>query len=239
VIVIVTKATAFMGAAADAANTLRKLALPTHRREVVSSSLSNLPAALRTRNKKAHVVVILAQPLYCWRHATNTAFLKRVSTFLAKMLAIICCVWLRPNLTAAFIACIRKQNLLSGRTMVVVENAETQTEVWFSTNLAKRPRTVNEVVLALVPTQLEVLNPVVMSNLIDVVDFLFGPKEPSDVFFHDQSVLPDVSPIVAMRMIWEFDPDIAVLVFVLISRFSIRYSVHNERSLRASHIMST
>jgi len=226
---VIAKAKACMRATANATDALWKLALPTHRREVVSSSLSNLPAALRTRNQKAHVVMVFAQPLYCGRNSTNSALLERESAFLAKMLAVICCVATSPNALAAFFTGIRKQNSLSGGTAVVMKNAESPSKVRLSAQLTERPWAMDKVVFALVPAQFEVFNPIVMPNLIDVMNFLLAPKKPSDVLLHDQPMLPNISPLVAMGMIRELDSDIAVLILILLSRLSIRCFSHKRK----------
>jgi hypothetical protein len=229
VIMIIAKATALMWTSTNAAHSLWELALPTHRREMVSATFSNLPAALRTGNQKAHIVVVFAQPLYCGRTSTNSALLKWVSAFLAKVPAVVCGIGLRANLSTAFITCIRKQNLLSGRAVVVMENAEPSTKVWLSTHFAECPWSMDKVVLGLVPAQLEVLNPVVMPDLIDVVYFLLAIKEPSKVLLHNQPMLPNISPVVAVGMVWEFDSDIAILILILISGLSVGCSAHKRK----------
>ncbi len=229
VIMVIAKATTFVGTTADAAHALGELAIPAYRREMVSATFPNLPSTLGAGNQKAHIVMVLAQPFYGRRNATNYAFLLWVSTLLAQVFSVLCRVILKPNLSTAIIAPIRKHNSLSDWAPIVMVNTKSVSEMRLTANLAECSGSVDKVVFGLITAKFKVFYSVIVSNLIDVMNFLLGLENPSKVLLHDKAMLPNVSPVVAIGMVRELYSDVSILVLIFLSGLSVWCFTHKGK----------
>lgn len=238
-IMVFAKITAFMRPTTNATYALWKLAFPAERRPMVSTAFADLSSAFRTGNQKAHIVVVFAQAFNRWRHTTDAAFLQREPTFLAKVLAVCGDILLPVYFFTAILAFIHKMCILCLRSSVIMVNAKSKSKMRFAANFAKCSRPMDEIVFGVVSAQFEVLDSIIVPNLIDVMHNFFWPKQSTNLFLHQKTMFSDISPAVAIRMVWKLNADIAIMVFKLFAWFSVGSSIHKERTLQCQSSHAT
>lgn len=208
---------------------LRKFAVPAYGWPMVTTSFSDFLAALITWHKAMFAPVMRMAKTFHFRWlstyrtlqlwpSTGTAKISRV--FLGNVV-------LNRTRFAALLAFLRKLTLLPFHRIIML-NASAQSEMRAGAALdcAKPSRSMNQIVLGVVRTQLKILNAIVVTHFVSMMNHFYPRKVSSEMRLHDKPVFRHISSLTASRMVWALHDNIAIWGISLFTRFQIWPSLH-------------
>lgn len=238
-VMILAKTKRFMFSAAQAACSLWKSAVPTDRRQLVPSRLSNCLSAFRTRNGPSVFLCFLIARIaeskaLGFRTVAQLAQFLGVSAFSAKLLEIFRSILAFPNIQTT----VRTLNSVVHYCLsvpVVMFDTKSEPEIGVSADFTHRfwPKScVQSDVLRMIRKQLQILWSIILWIKVDVMHFLWRNQESSKGVFDYDNVLCNESSLIASGMVRFPNHHISISRNVFVSAESI-FHVHptiNDRN---------
>ena len=228
---VIAKAKRVMRATTNTAYSFWKLARPAHGREMVSATFANWLSTFGTWNIKRDLVVRFAQSFSLGWPTANRAFEFWPPATTTKLEAVLTIIsrWRHEFAALLAIRCFAINFTVVPLAIMLV--AESSSKMFCTTYFAKSWRSVNKAVFFNSAAKLKVFKSIVVADFVFMVNLFLSLKFSTKVLLHYQSMFLDVTTVVSSWVLWAFNHYISVMVFELLSRFSVWCSLHTERSM--------
>lgn len=208
-----------------------KRAIPTHRRKMISSSFPDRLAALSTWNLVPFISTFLASARAFFGRSTTLAHNCSVTTFSTKKFSVLGLV---VTLSTGYPTLITNTRHTLARCiydLVVMSHTISLSKIWLGTKFAVSLWSMNKRMLFVVCTQMQILNSIIISNFVYVVNLLFPGKKATNVGLHNKSVFRDISTFVAIWMRWTFYHKVSICISILFPNLKIWSSFRHSKYL--------